>query len=182
MATSITLGLLVTAGNSMATNDGALATSSVGDLDISLTIPDLVQVTGLTDIALGDFAGSSLSGEAQVCIYRNGSGAYEIKFEAGDNRGLVDGARGTTAYTLASAGTSDTIPYTVDFEDSTTGEYTDTAIAINDPLGGQTGDGADPNCGGERNAKVRVNVDAADMADADTGNYVGTLYLIVSAE
>ncbi|OED44644.1 hypothetical protein AB833_01270 [Chromatiales bacterium (ex Bugula neritina AB1)] len=176
-----TAALLIISSNSMATNDGLLGAESVGDLDITLSIPDLVQVSNLDDIDLGEFSGASLSGELGVCIYRNGSGSYGIEFEASSDSGNVDSARGTEGYTLANS-SDDVIPYTVDFEDSAAGAYTDTGIAINTPLTSQVGDGTDPTCGGSTNAKVRVNVDEADLSTAPTGNYFGTLYLIVSPE
>lgn len=174
--------LALFSGATLATNDGGLATgSSTGDLDISVEIPDLVQITGLNNIDLGTYSGSNLSGEDQVCVYRNGSGEYEITFTSGSNNGAPDAASGVAAYELESS-TGDTIAYTVDFEDSVAGAYTDTSVGINSALTGQTGDDASANCGSGNNAKVRVSVAAATMESAPAGDYVGTLYMTVSPE
>lgn len=168
--------------SSLATNDGSLASgSSTGDLDITVEIPDLVQISGLNNIDLGTFSGSDLSGEDQVCVYRNGSGDYEITFTAGSNNGAADAAAGVTAYELESSA-GDTIAYTVDFEDSVAGAYTDTDVGIGSALTGQSGDDADATCGSGSNAKVRVNVAATEMESSPAGDYVGTLYMTVSPE
>ena len=49
------------AANSFAASDGLLGATSTGDLDITLTVLDEVRISGLVDIALGDFVGQDLS-------------------------------------------------------------------------------------------------------------------------
>jgi hypothetical protein len=179
---ALTSAIALASSPALATNDGTLsATSSQGDLDISVSIGDQVQVSNMNDIAFGTYTGTgALSAEDDICVYRNGSGEFQFKFTAGSNSGATDAAEGTTAFEVASA--TDTMAYTVDFGEGNDATYEHTGLAINTDTNSASGSAhqTSPSCGGGTNAKIRVNFTEATLQAAAPGDYVGTLYMTVA--
>ena len=159
------------AANSFAANDGVVGPTSEGDLTIDLTILDEVRISGLSDIDLGSFAGADLSGSSTACVFRSGTGNYEIT-AVGDGNGdsfeLSDG--------------SNDVVYTVTYDDGTGA----VGMTSGDVLAGRTGgDPASDTCqtfAQPNNGTIEVTVAAADMAALPAGDYTGVLTLTVAPE
>jgi len=94
------------AANGFAATPGTIGATSTGTLEIDLTIADEVRISNLEDIDLGQFAGANLTGGSPACVYRSGTGNYQIT-------GSGSGTAG--AFTLAGGGA--TVAYSVDFTD-----------------------------------------------------------------
>ena len=153
----------------LAATDGAVGFNSTGTVDITLTVNDEVRISNLTDINLGVFSGADAVGSSSACVYRNGTGAYQI-LATGDGAGgafsLTDGAN--------------TVAYSIDFDDGTGAIPMTSGI----PVIGRTGaDPASSTCATTgNNATVAATVAAVDAATLPAGTYAGTLTLVVSPE
>ena len=158
------------AANGFAATQGTTGATSTGDLDISLTILDEIRISGLQDITLGTFAGTDLGGASPVCVYRSGTGNYNLT-ATGDGAG--------SAFELDDGGTN-TVAYTVTYDDGSG----PTGLTSGITLTGQTGgDPASDTCAGTgQNGQVVVNVLATDMAALPAAAYNGTLTLVVAPE
>lgn len=153
----------------MAATDGAVGFNSTGTIDITLTVNDEVRISNLTDINLGVFAGADASGSTAACVYRNGTGAYQVMASG-------DGTAG--AFTLTDG--TNSVPYVIDYDDGTGAQPMTSGI----PVIGRTGaDPASATCATTgNNATVTATVAAVDAATLPAGTYAGTLTLLVSPE
>jgi len=174
LAKSIALASLLAAGTgAFAANDGSLGqTNSEGDLTVTLNIEDRIQVTGLDDITVGPFSGSgNLSGETDFCVYRNGTGLYDLTASSAN----ADGG------TFRALNGSDLIPYEVRFD--TDGDASDAAtIASGTAEEDITGHASSLTCGSSNNASLNVRFLEADLLGASTGAYVDTLTVLVEPQ
>lgn len=146
------------------------ATRSGSDSDtfrIRVDVPDLVRVSGLDDIALGQFPGAGdMVGTDSVCVYRNDpSSRYEIE-AGGDGTGRAFELRQGAAV----------LPFEVDYDDGSGFA----ALEAGRTLGASGADTSSPVCGGLGTGSVRVRVREADLMTADAGGYAGTLTLTVA--
>ncbi len=156
-------------GTAFAATQGAVGFNSTGTLDISLTVNDEVRISNLTDINLGVFGGADAVGTSSACVYRNGTGNYQITATG-------DGAAG--AFTLTDG--TNTVAYSVSYDDGSGAQGATSGVT----LAGLTGaDAASNTCAvtGD-NATVQVTVAAADAATLPAATYAGTLTLVVAPE
>ncbi len=166
------------AANSMAATNPATPTtvSSTGDLTITAGIQDLVRVSQLTDIALGNYVpGADLVGNSPVCIYRNGTGNYAITFT---------GSGTASAFTLLDTlNTPYELPYTVNYNDAA-GNAGEVAVTSGTQLTGQTGgDGTDIDCANTGvNGNIEVTIAEADLQAAPVDTYSGVLTVVIVPE
>ena len=161
----------------MAANDGSLGATSTGDLDINLTVSDIVQISKLTDITLAQNAGGGAEGTSTACVYANGDGKYNL---------LIAGSSDANGDTLQlnenGVGTS-TVDYSVDFSDGTASTSTTTSlVGAANAVSGFTGNATSADCAGGTNATISVSVAAADYQAAVVGTYSDTLVLTVAPE
>jgi len=103
----LVLGALCFVGLAQAaTLDGTLGLTSTGTADVEVIIEDRVQVTSLDGVDLGTYTGTgTLTGTDEMCIYRNGSGAYDIKLDSANPGGggefrMADGSGNFIVYEL----------------------------------------------------------------------------------
>lgn len=182
---ALSSAIALAASPAFATNDGALsATESKGDLDISVTIGNQLQVSKLDDISFGAYAGTgAINKKDDICVYRNGDGQYKFKFTAGSDAGAADANEATTAFEVAASATAK-MAYTVDFDEGGNGTYEHQAVAINTDTNSASGSAhkTSPNCAGGTNASLRVNFAEATLQAAVPGAYVGTLYMTVAPQ
>lgn len=171
IAQSVTLAsALVASTAALAANDGALGATSTGDLDVTLSVADRAQITGLDDIALGAYGGTgSLGGASTFCVYRNGTGVYDLTVsslneDSGTFRATDDG--------------TNFIPYTVEVADSVVAAER-VLVASNAPLTGLVGNGTSTSCGGGDNASLEVTFSEADLQAAPTGAFADVITLLV---
>lgn len=163
---SITAATLVAASvNLFAASDGVRAATSSSAPAVIPGRPDLVQVSGVSDVSLPDYApGSDLTGNTNLCVYSNTAGTYYVTLTSTSGGfNLTDG--------------TNTIPYSVNWEDSEVGA---TAITYNMKSSRQSGDSSSTTCGGTTNANLAVTVDASDFALKPAGSYSDTITILVS--
>lgn len=156
-------------GVALAATDGVVGFNSTGTLDITLNVNDEVRISNLADIDLGVFAGADAVGSSAACIYRNGTGNYQLTASG-------DGAAG--AFTLTDGVA--TVPYSVTYDDGAGPQAATTGVTLT----GLTGaDPASSICAGTgNNANVSVTVAAADATGIPASSYIGTLTLLVAPE
>jgi len=157
------------AANSFAANDGIVGPTSEGDLNINLTILDEVRISNLEDIDLGIFAGADLSGTSPACVFRSGTGNYEITAEGDGNGGAFE----------LSDGTNDVV-YTVTYDDGAGAENMTSGTVLPGQTGGDPGSDICDNTG--NNGTIEVTVEADAMAALPAGAYAGVLTLTVAPE
>jgi hypothetical protein len=158
------------ASNAFAATQGTLGATSTGSLNITLTIDQLVQISALNDIALGNYTGgANMTGVDDLCVYSN-IGGYQI---------TATGNGAGSAFHLIGAGA--TIPYAVEWADSA-GALTGDPLTSGTVLTNQSGTFTTPNCGGTNNARVRVTVNSTDLAAAPAQAYTGVLTLLVAPQ
>jgi hypothetical protein len=153
-----------------AASDGTEGADSTGTTDISITKASLVNITGLSDIALIGTAGNDKVGATTACVYRNSAGTYSVTATGANSNG-------DTAFLLSSG--TDTLAYTVVFDDLNNG-----ATALTHAGSEGTAQVAHTNatCGGGTNSSIEVTVATAAYDAAPTGAYAGTLTLVIAPE
>lgn len=158
-----------------AATDGTLAATSTGTTDVDLIIPDLVRISGLSDIDLGTYSGTGTeTGDTEACIFRNGAGTYTVTAttDKGDFR-ISSGAGGTAAQDI------DFDAYWNDVT-TTTGRA---ALTYNTALTTQSGTNTTAiNCGGGTNANFSLEIAAVDMQTKVPATYSATVTLVVAPE
>jgi hypothetical protein len=176
--TAALVAIVLTGGSSLAfaASQGSVGTTSTGSIDISLTIPKLVRIFGLNDIALGSYTGTgTMTGNDTFCVHSNvTSGTYKVKATSANGTG--------TDFRVKSG--SNYIVYDVTFDDDTTeagstgldhdtesaGPYSATKYAN---VGTAT-------CAGSENAGAWVTFQETALQEAEAGSYTDTLTLLVT--
>lgn len=160
-----------TASSALAATDGSLGSTSTGDFDITITINELVRISGLSDVAFGTYGGTGILQDNQnICVYTNDAAAdYKITLDNPNNSGTFELADGTNK-----------IAYSVLFNDAagTTGQ---TAVTAGSALTAQSGantSSIDCSVGGD-SANVEVSIAEGDLQAAPIGSYTGTLQLVL---
>ncbi len=155
--------LLAAGGMVSAAEDGTLGATSTGSLDVLVSIADRVQISGLDDIDLGAYSGSGeLTGSDSFCVYRNGTGLYDVEISSAN----ADGG----AFRMVS-GTDNFLTYTVTFA----GE----AVSSGEEIEG-AGHSTSVTCGGGTNTTLAVSVAEAALQGAVSGSYADTVTMVVS--
>jgi len=152
-----------------AANQGTLGATSTGDLTISMTTENQISITNLQDIALADNGSGDFTGASPACVYRNGTGSYTI---------TASGSGPANAFTLTD-GSSNTLPYTVTYDDGTGAQTMAAATALTGRINADT---SSKTCANGDNGNIAVSVASTDVAAVPAGTYTGTLTLTVSPE
>ena len=154
-----------------ATSDGLLADPSIGTADVQVIIDDLVQVTNLNGIDFGTYGGTlDLTGTDEMCIYRNGTGAYDIQLDsanpgAGNEFRMISGANFIT--------------YQLKFDDDN--DASDGTVFLSgDSLMNQAGHASATDCGSVDNAEIEVFITEATLQGSVAGSYLDTVTLTIS--
>jgi spore coat protein U-like protein len=164
---------LAAPGTALAATQGSLdATASEGTLGVSVEIEDRVQITGLNDIDFGVYGGTGpLSQSDGFCVYRNGTGLYDIALASATGAG--------TDFEVTD-GTNNAV-YTVKFDDDA--DASDASDVDNgDSVTGAQGDGASQDCTGSGgvNASLQLTFSEAELQSMATGTYADTITLTVT--
>jgi len=170
LATAGVVTLLAVAGHqALAATDGTLGATSTGTSDVSLTINQSYQISGVSDLALGAWSGTGdLSGNDDVCVYTNDASAgYQVNI-----------TNSTGSFTVANAGATASVPFAVKWN-STTGTSGNQAVTYNSPLAGTGANTSSTNCGGGNDANFEVSVLAADLSAAPADSYSSTLSITI---
>jgi hypothetical protein len=166
---------LAGASAAQAATDGSLGTTSTGTVQVSVSVPNRVQISGLADVAFTNQDPSVAELDAQdVCVWSNtGTRGYNIKATG-------NGASG--AFTLASGGF--TVPYSVQWAASS-GASSGTALTAGTALTGLTSTAASSDCssGPANTASLIVGITAPNLQSMRAAtSYTGTLTLLVAPE
>jgi hypothetical protein len=158
-----------------AASQGTLASTSTGSVSISASVPNRIQLTGLTDVAFTNQDPSTAASNAQnVCVWANTSTkGYNV---------TATGSGSSGAFTLAN-GTS-TVPYSVQWSGSS-GAASGSALAAGTALTGLLSTATNPTCsaGPASSASLIVNLSATDLQSMQAAtSYTGTLTLVVAPE
>lgn len=167
--TATALSGAILAVPAMAAQQGTLGATSTGKTDVSLTIADRVQITGMADIPLGTYSGTgNLVYNEAYCVYRNGAGNYKVNITTDD-----------AEFKVASAIASDEVPFTVRVDgddDASDGA----AIVHGDDSGNMAGANA-TDCGGGDNGAIEITMSESDLQAAQTANdYTATITILVT--
>lgn len=153
---------------------GTLGATSTGTVNVSITIPSLVQISGLSDITLGSTSTFPATGSSGACIYSNvvtPLGSYYI-----------------TATSLNSTGTNfrvkdsntDYITYSAYWNNTATATQT-TALASGTKSAQQTGGSAvSLTCAGTANANFNIGFSAAQIQGAPAATYTDVVTLLIT--
>lgn len=106
-------------GGAQAASQGSLGTTSTGSISIGASVPNRVQLTGLTDVSFLNQDPATPAAKAQnVCVWSNTSTrGYNV---------TATGSGTGTAFTLANGAL--TVPYSVEWAGST-GQTSGTALS-----------------------------------------------------
>lgn len=169
--------LLALAGGSAANaaTQGSFGANSTGSLSVSVSVPNRVRLSGLTDVAFTNQDPSVAASNAQnVCVWSNTSTrGYNV---------TASGSGTAGAFTLANA--SLTVPYAVEWSGSS-GASSGTALASGTALTGLTSTAINASCsaGPASSASLIVKIAATDLQSMQAStSYTGTLTLVVAPE
>lgn len=158
-----------------ASTDGSLGSTSTGTITIGASVPNRVQLTGLSDVSFTNQDPTVAAANAQnVCVWSNTSTkGYNVTATG-------DGA--ANAFTLANGAL--TVPYSVEWSD-TSGQSSGTALATATALTGLTTAATNPTCssGASSTASLIVKISTANLQTMQAAtSYTGTLTLVVAPE
>lgn len=167
-------GLLAN-GAAVAATQGSLGATSTGSVAISASVPNRVQLSGLTDVSFLNQDPATPPASAQnVCVWSNTSTkGYNV---------TATGSGTASAFTLANGAL--TVPYTVEWA-QTSGQASGTALATGTALTGQKSTATNALCasGPSSTASLIVKMSTASLQTMQAATtYTGTLTLVVAPE
>jgi hypothetical protein len=153
----------------------AAATSAeAGSVPISLTIPSLAQIGGLTDVTFANVSAQSDAVSTQsVCTYSNSLTRSYTVTASGNGAG--------SAFTLAASGGA-TVRYSVGWADSA-GSAATTNLTAGTPSAAFGNATILPTCaiGGAASSTLKITISAGDLQGMTGGaTYTGTLTLLIT--
>lgn len=176
-AAAATIGAALIAGSAGAvTSQGTLGVTSTGTVQITASVANRAQITGLTDVTFSGVDPGTAQTQAQSnCVWSNTSTkGYSI---------TATGSGTANAFTLLN-GTSNTVPYTVSWA-QTSGQSTGSALTSGTALGSQTTAAVNPTCSTSptTTSSLIVGISAPNLQTMIAGaSYTGTLTLVVSPQ
>ena len=162
-------------GNAVAATTGTLAATSTGTVTINASVPNRVQLTGLTDVSFLNQDPATAAQNAQnVCVWSNTSTkGYNV---------TASGSGTASAFTLSNG--SATVPYSVEWS-GTSGVSSGTALLTGAALTGlkSTATSATCSAGPASSASLIVKMTTANLQTMQAAtSYTGTLTLVVAPE
>jgi len=157
-----------------AASPGTLGTTSTGTVNISITIPALVQITNLSDITLGSTSSFPASGNTTACIYSNVAsplGSYYVTASSVNTSG--------SDFRVKDSGT-DYIIYSAYWNNTSSPSQT-TTLTSGTKTAQQTGGSAvSLSCSGSSNANFNINFTAAQVQGAPAASYSDVVTIVIS--
>ncbi|MFT7547832.1 MAG: hypothetical protein ACI9VI_001673 [Candidatus Azotimanducaceae bacterium] len=182
---AVAAGLVVAPSVFAQTVQGPLGATSTGNVEVTMTVTDSVEITDLQTLALGTFGGANTgdqNAEDAYCVYANGGDAYSIDVTSTNTAATDD----SNKFFLLGATDADQIMYTVKLggrlvTNSTTVTAASAESVINYGGTSSTFYGEKTrNCAGSTNAGIRVDIAEQEIRDASSGTYADTIILIVN--
>jgi hypothetical protein len=166
--------LLMPASASAATQ-GSLGTTSTGSIAIGASVPNRVQLSGLSDVSFTNQDPATPAANAQnVCVWSNTSTkGYNV---------TASGSGTGSAFMLANGAA--TVPYSVEWSGSS-GQSAGTALTAGAALTGLTSTATNATCsaGSSSSASLIVKISSANLQNMQAATtYTGTLTLVVAPE
>lgn len=162
-----------------ATADGTLGATSTATIDVTLTIAEQFQISGVAAFALGSRSAGAgdLQSNQDVCIYHNGDGSYRVTFSDDSTGGTGAG------YNIEDAGDANTVSYAVRFNDvtGTVGQIVTTDGTATAAQSGANNQTTDCSTGGD-SANIEVFMTGANLDAAPNGSYDSELTVLVEAD
>ena len=173
--TAACIAATLVAHPALAATQGSLGATSTGSVAINASVPNRVQLTGLTDVSFANQDPATAATNAQnVCVWSNTSTkGYNV---------TATGSGTANAFTLANGAL--TVPYTVEWAGST-GQTSGTALASGTALTGLTSLATNAQCasGPSKSASLIVRISTANLQTMQAAtSYTGTLTLVVAPE
>lgn len=159
----------------VAATQGSLGATSTGSISIGASVPNRVQLSGLTDVSFANQDPATAAANAQnVCVWSNTSTkGYNV---------TASGSGTASALTLANGAL--TVPYTVEWA-QTSGQVSGTPLATGAALTGQKSTATNALCasGPSSTASLIVKMSTASLQSMQAATtYSGTLTLVVAPE
>ena len=162
---------VMTASSAYAATQGAPGATSQGDLDIEISVNDVVQISNLADVTFPTFTTGDQIDTQGVCVYRNGVIDQDYTITA-------SGDGGGSAFTLSGLATpANTVPYSVDWDD---GDGFVNLLTTGTVTMNHSDNGNDDCTVNGDNVDLRITILAADLAAMPADTYDGTLTLLVA--
>lgn len=177
---STVFGGLALTSSAFAATQGSEGETSTATADITVTIPKLVKITDVSNLAGGTYNGgaSGFNMNDNVCIYSNmaASGKYTVKVTSTN-----PSTSPTAGFYVGQSGTTEEILFTLAWNDvqGTTGEA---ALTENTNLPTQDGFSDQPDCGASTNANFHAVMTQADMLAVLPGAYSATITILITPE
>lgn len=170
------LAIAISGGAAHAATQGSLGSTSTGNVSISASVAQRVQITGLNDVVFTNVdPGTAVSSAQNICVWSNGSTkGYNI---------TATGSGASNAFTLSSAALP-VAAYTVEYAGSS-GQTSGTALTAGTALTGLTSTATHATCstGPSATGSLIVKMSASALQGMTAGaSYTGTLTLVVAAE
>jgi hypothetical protein len=169
--------LALGSGVALAATQGSIGSTSTGTSSLSATIPALGRITGIADLALGSFDGSTdMNGDDDVCVFSNvGSGTYAVTMtSANESAGafrVTDGGGNFAAYNA----------YWNDVTTTTGRVAVTSSVQLTTQTGANT---VSPTCasGPANTGNFSVNVPAANLTGVPAGSYTDTITILITPQ
>jgi hypothetical protein len=162
-------------GTAFGATQGSLGATSTGSISIGATVPNRVQLSGLTDVSFTNQDPATAAANAQnVCVWSNTSTkGYNV---------TATGSGAANAFTLANGGS--TVPYSVEWAGSS-GQSSGTSLVTGSALTGLTSTATNATCssGPGSSASLIVRIPTTSLQGMQAAaSYTGTLTLVVAPE
>ncbi|HEV2594703.1 MAG TPA: hypothetical protein VGU01_05830 [Sphingomicrobium sp.] len=162
-------------GAAVAATQGSLGTTSTGSVAIGASVPNRVELSGLSDVSFLNQDPATAALDAQnVCVWSNTSTkGYNV---------TASGSGTASAFTLSNGAL--TVPYSVEWS-QTSGQSAGTALATGTALTGLKSIATSANCatGASSSASLIVKLSTANLQTMQAATtYTGTLTLVVAPE
>lgn len=169
------IAALIAHGTAFAATQGSLGTTSTGSISIGASVPNRVQLSGLTDVSFANQDPATPAANAQsVCVWSNTSTkGYNV---------TASGSGAGSAFTLANGALN--VPYSVEWAGSS-GQSSGTALTSGSALTGLTSTATNATCsaGASSSASLIVRISSANLQGMQAATtYTGTLTLVVAPE
>ncbi len=143
-------------------NNNSLA-ECLAAVDFTVTLPELVQISRLDNIGLGQWSGAGdIQVEEDFCVFRNGSGGFSININSANASG--------GNFNLVGTGSA---PYLIELDQGSGFSAVSPGATTSGYVGSSTRE-----CGNSDNMTMRITVDADDLAALQSGAFSDTIVIV----
>jgi spore coat protein U-like protein len=166
---------LLANGTALGATQGTLGATSTGSVSINASVPNRVQISGLSDVSFANQDPATPAANAQnVCVWSNTSTkGYNV---------TASGSGAGSAFTLSNG--ASTVPYSVEWSGGS-GQSSGSALASGSALTGLISAATNATCasGPASSASLIVRISSANLQTMQAAtSYTGTLTLVVAPE